>query len=649
MNTLRPSRIVIFLAVALAGTITLQSAPAPLLAIERIGPSNVLVTWTNGETEFVLQGIKPLQESGLWQTVPQPPQLLAGRLGVTLPLLTNDAQLFRLKARGVEFTSHQEALCWSSGGTFDARILLSAESIQNPFKLAWTISPNAVGATISPGGVVGLGTGVGAYMVTASATNGLYQDSFTLYTIKLDFTNTPSVFRWQSNGTFNARALLALDGLTNAALLNWSISGSPAATISASGVVTLGSGGGSYAIRATARGVTACSDVITLNAVEVRLVSIGFVDAGAGNGGDNQHVLYENAGPQDWGDGGAIINPVWIAGGPAAGAPPVRNAPVCYTSSGAVGSKARVQVVVNIKPSGQTLNFIGLDQSTEYFRTNGILSAGADQVIDMVATVPLPATIEKFAKTFTWQAAFADGGSGLICNLGQSTQTIYTVYAAPITYVEAQSNNPTPNRLDFCIVGVANGLSNKVDICHQLATKVREMTGDSYGGMVENPRWTFYAEPPPRDLDCSHRAALAASAFGVLGIQGYVHRTYATCFPVPAAPQWFPANSTPNDYMGTYTAHRLKYRQPGADVHKLLFVGNNFEGCIRVEDGSADDGNMWWTIWPLARHETAEALLYDYSQQCPEQWEKLDGTFIAHEAAPFDQLPHKPKIIGGPD
>jgi len=821
MNTRRPHRTAIFLlaAAALAGSIAIQSAPAPLLTLDWMGESSVLLTWTNDGPGFVVQTSKPLQAPGLWQTLPQTPQLLGGRLRVTVPIQTNESQFFRLRAKGVEFTNHQEVLCWQIGGTFDASTLLSADSIQNPFQLSWTISSNAVGATVSPGGVVGLGTGVGSFTVAASATNGAGQDSFTLNTIRLGFTNTSSVLGWQSNGTmsarallsassstndsmltwmiggtgpatidgtgmvafgtsggsytvqvaarsnaacsaalalgiirlefgtsqtvtcwqsnglfsakallttnsttddsllqwtisgsppasidgagtvtlgsgagnyavrvaarsnaawaatlslgvtnvhfaksqatigwqsgatFNARALLATNGITNAASLNWSISGSPAATINTSGVVTLGSGGGSYSIQAIAKGALPCSDVLTLNAMEVHLLSISFVGAGAANGGNNQHVLYENAAPQGWGDGAAITNPVWIAPVSGTNGPPVRNAPVCYTCSGAAGSKARVQAVVNIKPGGQTLNFIALDQSTEYFRSNGILSAGVDQSIDVIASVPLPATIEKLSKTFTWQAVFTDGGSGVTCGAGQSTQTIYTVYAPPITYVESQTNNPTPNRLDFCILGVAKGLSNKVDICDHIAAQVRAMTGDGYGAMLENPRWIFYTNPPPRDVDCSHRAALAASGFGVLGIQGYVHRTYSTCYPVPAAPPYMLPNSTPNDYMGTYNASRLKYRQSGADVQMLRFLGNNFEGCVRVEDGSADDGNAWWTIWPLARHDNAKALLIYYTgiNGCPEQWQKLDGTFVGSETVPVTQLANTPKVIGGPD
>jgi len=135
----------------------------------------------------------------------------------------------------------------------------------------------------------------------------------------------------------------------------------------------------------------------------------------------------------------------------------------------------------------------------------------------------------------------------------------------------------------------------------------------------------------------------------VIGVQSYVHRAYSTSYPVPAIPPYYPPNSTKNDYMGTYTSHRLKYRQPGEDVHRLIFVGNNFEGCVRVEDGSADDGNMWWTIWPLGRYDNAKALMIGYTAQVPELWEKLDGTFVADETLPVDHLANKPKILDGPD
>jgi hypothetical protein len=646
-----PSRAVCLLlaAVVLASGIGICSAAAPVLTIERVEAGQVLLTWTNEGTGFVLQGLSPLKESGGWQTVPETPQPLEGRVGVTISTKTNKSQYFRLKARGVEFIRQAEVLCWQSGGTFDAASLLSADSIRDPLQLDWTITGSPP-ASIDTAGMATLASGPGDYIVhVAARSDPACTAVLSLHVAKVQFIKHQAMMAWQPGATFDAGALLATDGLTNAASLVWSIAGSPSANISTAGVVMLGPGGGSYNIQVAAKDALACADTLTLNAVEVQLLSLSFVDAGGGNGGDNQHEVYENAGPQDWGDGGAITNPVWVAG---TNGQPVRDFAACYTCSGTSPSKLRAQVALRVKPAGQSFDFLGLEESAEYFRTNGILSTGTDQVVDVVASVPLPAYIQKLSKAFAWQAVFPDGGPGLTCNAGQSTSTIYTVYSAPVTYIEDQTNLPTPRRLDFCILGVAQGLSNKMDICDAIATAVRAMTGDSYGPMPQNPRWTFYAEPLPRDLDCHHRAALAAGGFGVLGIQSYVHRTFATCYPVPSAPQSYPANPTVNDYMGAYATTRLKYRKLRSDVLRLLFLGNNFEGCVRVEDGSADDGNVWWTIWPLARHDNAKALITYYTGTgggCPEQWEKLDGTFTANETVPVDQLADRVKIIGGPD
>jgi hypothetical protein len=103
--------------------------------------------------------------------------------------------------------------------------------------------------------------------------------------------------------------------------------------------------------------------------------------------------------------------------------------------------------------------------------------------------------------------------------------------------------------------------------------------------------------------------------------------------------------------MGTYTNSRIKYRQNGAEVDNLLFLGNNFEGCVRVPDGSSDDGNAWWTIWPLQRHQNAKALLtwYTATNGCYELWQNaVSGAFVADETVPVSQLANSPTVIGGP-
>ena len=258
-------------------------------------------------------------------------------------------------------------------------------------------------------------------------------------------------------------------------------------------------------------------------------------------------------------------------------------------------------------------------------------------------------TLEKVSKSIEWKAVAAEQSHGPEYSAGSSDHDIYIVWDTPVQTVEDQANKITPNRLDFSIVGIAAGASDKVGACDEIVGKVRAMTGNGYGGMSEDPRWEFYARTD-KDVDCHHRAALAASAFGVVGIKGYVHRVYATCHPVPNAPTGLNANSTTNDYVGNYdSGSRMKYREESGDTHKLKFQGNNFEGCVRVEDASADDGNAWWTVWPRKQHKTAKDLLIWYDGDYPQRWETLTYNFIEDESVPKNELADKPKILGGPN
>jgi hypothetical protein len=94
MNTHLSGRTVCLL---LAGCIlagSIQSAPVSGLTIERLEGSSVFLTWTNDGPDYVLQELNPLTESGRWQTVPEPRQLLKGQLGVTLSVQTNQHTLY---------------------------------------------------------------------------------------------------------------------------------------------------------------------------------------------------------------------------------------------------------------------------------------------------------------------------------------------------------------------------------------------------------------------------------------------------------------------------------------------------------------------------------------------------------------------------
>ncbi len=380
-----------------------------------------------------------------------------------------------------------------------------------------------------------------------------------------------------------------------------------------------------------------------------KLVQISFVDAGQGNGGDNEHPIFQNSvNNSGWGDGAAIVDPVWIADGADNDTDPDKNEPVVYVrSKPGTPSKLRVDVVVEINPAGAQFSLVGMDGTTEYFRKDNIKATGANQKVSMVGSANLPTSVSILTKTFTWKVILTGGQAGGTYTLDTSTHKIYVIYDTPITAnVEGQTNKLTPKRLDFA-VGAAAGKSNLVDAANEIAKKVRQETGSSYGFMFENPRWLFYARTND-NVDCHHRAALAASAFGIVGIKGHVHLVYPTVHPVPSAPSGWSPNSTVNDYVSTYTDSRKKYRFSSGCIQDEIFQGNNFEGNIRVEDGSTDDGNAWWTIWPLKQHNNAKELLQWYASSHVQFWTGTCGT-SGTVPVPAGNLANKPKIIGGPN
>ncbi len=374
------------------------------------------------------------------------------------------------------------------------------------------------------------------------------------------------------------------------------------------------------------------------------LVRIGFVDAGAGAGGDNEHVIHQNStSHQGWGDGAAITDPVWIADGSDQDSLPDKNEPVCYVLS-KPGSASRLKVEVTVKgDKNKQFNLVGYDGTTTYFRKNGLTATGQNQKVAMVADVDLPGAVSILQKTFKWKWESVGGQAAGTEELGSSTHKIYVIFDQPITTVESQSNKLTPKRLDFA-AGAASGKSAKVDVAHAIAAKTDQTINGSYGQMTENPRWLAYSRS--LNLDCHHRAALAASAFGIVGIEGHVHKVFATVHPVPP----YGGNPTVNDYVSDYPGHRFKRRVSGC-TQKLIFPGNNFEGNLRIEDGSADDGNQWWTIWPFKKHATAKALLKWYASSTGSQyWYSLSWCSNGPTVPiPTAQLANKPKIIGGPN
>lgn len=413
----------------------------------------------------------------------------------------------------------------------------------------------------------------------------------------------------------------------------------------------------------TVNGAKVAMDVvrITIEPQTWKLTQIGFGDAGQDHGGDNEHPIHYNGiDAGGWGDGAEIEDPVWINDGPDPDSEPDKNEPVCYVRSFGDPQRAqlsylKVDVSIELPPVGGTFTLVGMDGATEYFRKEGLQACFGNQVVSMVASDYVLNKIDKLEKTFAWRVI--RDVSGKTYDLASSTHTIYVILASPILEVEGQNNRLTRKRLEFSIVEAnTKGLGDDdldefLTIGDRLVSKVADMTGDSYGPMTENPRWLFYNKPGDRDLDCHHRAALAANAFGILGVRAYVHKVFATCENVPPAPPGYAANSSMNDYVSNYIGaetSKKKYRLSGGDIHQLKFEGNNFEGCLRVEDGSAGDGNVWWTVWEEGRHETARELLDWYHGLHPQAWQELDYDHVEDCPPPINLLNDRPTILGGP-
>jgi hypothetical protein len=133
------------------------------------------------------------------------------------------------------------------------------------------------------------------------------------------------------------------------------------------------------------------TDGVTINCVQLK--SIGFVDAGQGNGGDNEHPINRNSGDHGgWGLGSEVIpDPVWVADGPGPDTDPDVDEPVCYTGSvdeegeeNDVPSRLKVTVVV-VAPQGASFSLAGKDGDAEAFRAEGLTGNGTEQSVSMGA------------------------------------------------------------------------------------------------------------------------------------------------------------------------------------------------------------------------------------------------------------------------
>ena len=160
------------------------------------------------------------------------------------------------------------AICWSDGGTYDAKEWnLTGDSFDRDH-MHWTISGSGPATIDSDSGVISFGTGCGTYTVTASAGDGACSASFDLTVVKIVFDPASDAVVWSDSGTYNVATKLTSDS-TPSASLSWRTVNSPDSSFNpVTGVVTFGGKGEKVIVEADYLGCT--------NQFELKVIKIDF-------------------------------------------------------------------------------------------------------------------------------------------------------------------------------------------------------------------------------------------------------------------------------------------------------------------------------------------------------------------------------------
>lgn len=361
--------------------------------------------------------------------------------------------------------------------------------------------------------------------------------------------------------------------------------------------------------------------------IKVELKSISFIDAGAGNGGGNEHVLYENSSTAGgWGAGTAISDPVWVCDGADVDSDPDKNAPVCYTrTTTTVESKMNLQVVLRAQPSGLTFDLIGLDGTTEYFRKNGETSSGVDQTVTVVASQNLPSTVDKLVKTFTWKAIFTDPNPDVECPIQATVNDVYVVYSSPLTTLTrpewgSEENKPTKKRLDFCIVaantqgrGAVHGTA-ETSIAQALQSHIAKnifgLLGYYQQYPTPSPIWSYIKTKEDGGIpkaDCIQQSCMLAAGLGQLGIAAGGDHAY------PSSDNDCSFQEAHPTVPGRVLRYLLIQNSDDTGTIGVAYL-NNFQATAWVEDESAV--KKYYTMWPLYPPKDTLLAVLQYERSC---------------------------------
>jgi hypothetical protein len=336
----------------------------------------------------------------------------------------------------VEFTEDEVATRWQTGGTFDAKNLLSTDSTADSSLLNWTISPNTAGATIDSNGVVSLGTAGGSLTVTASAGGGSCRDSFTLTHIAVK-SLLPDIGDEvdDQDGNPNTRTFVVCASDNPGDVVTVTAEPDPPVAeddLPSYWSLTGGTGSGKlsrtidrttpgiYIVKATTGGSVKTTTVIIF---KIQVTNIKFNYDTNSSTHDAINLRQNLFTPYD------ISNGEWIQG--------VQNLPVCYAANRTVNIQVRLTLEPAIDADADiwagstgTNGSLGNIAETHVTFSKGVSSP---EYVTSQVSGRTPANIQRTTTdTWQWQMEHFKSSASAPCNLNSSgPHTIYTLLSEP--------------------------------------------------------------------------------------------------------------------------------------------------------------------------------------------------------------------------
>lgn len=171
---------------------------------------------------------------------------------------------FELKIIKVNFPPETVTVC-NCDPSYNAKEHLTTDSYDKD-RINWSIEGTNPGFTIDTDGVVSFHSYAGTVTIRAQSQDASAEDTFTLRALPMvvEFDVDQVIIPWTAGGTYNALPRIVTPP---GAPYTWDID--PALSISGSGLITFGTGGGQYEVYANTAGPDDCGDHFTLKIIKV--------------------------------------------------------------------------------------------------------------------------------------------------------------------------------------------------------------------------------------------------------------------------------------------------------------------------------------------------------------------------------------------